>query len=349
MKEIRIGIAGLGFMGSTHLGIYRTLPGVKVVAIADVNPVKRQGDISSVVSNISGGDNSKPLDLTGIKVYDNAFDMIKSGELDMVDICVPTIYHAELVLAGLEAGLHVFCEKPLCRNLEELKAIRTQLAKGNTFLNVGMCVRAWPEYDCAKKILDGGSVGKVKVAQFRRFSPDVNGNSWNNWYLKNEISGGAAYDMHLHDTDFVCYLFGKPESVSSTGATVNSDSACDQIFTRYNYADDRYITAEGAWCAASNVPFEMSFQIICEKATLKFDHSGFHIYWVDGRVETPDTGDPSLPTGWHRELQYFTDCIRKGECPDRFQDPESIFSAICVVTAEIDSAQSGEKKTVLYV
>ena len=349
MKDIKVGIIGLGFMGSTHFQIYQTIPGVKVVALADVDPMKREGDISSVVSNISGGDNSKPLDLSGIKVFDNAFDMIRSGALDMVDICVPTIFHGELVLAGLEAGLHVFCEKPLCRNMKELQLIRQALARSKSFLNAGMCVRAWPEYDCAKKILDSGIMGKVRIAQFRRFSPDVNGNSWNNWYLKDEFSGGAAYDMHLHDTDFICHLFGKPESVSSTAVTVNSDSAYDQIFTRYSYGDARFITAEGGWCASPNVPFEMSFQIICEKGTLKLDHSGFHIYWCDGRVETPDTGDPSLPTGWHRELKYFTDCLKKGDSPDRYQTPESIFSALCVVTAEIESAKKQEKIKVRYV
>ncbi|MBQ9754595.1 MAG: Gfo/Idh/MocA family oxidoreductase [Lentisphaeria bacterium] len=349
MEELRIGIAGLGFMGSTHLQIYQTIPGVKVTALADVDPVKRKGDISSVINNIGGGDNSKPLDLTGIEVFDNAFDMIKKEIIDVIDICVPTIYHADLVLAGLDAGLHVFCEKPLCRTPEELQKIREKLKHSSTFLNAGMCVRTWPEYAKAKELLDAGVCGKVRIAQFRRLSPDVSGNSWNNWYLKNEISGGAAYDMHLHDTDFICHLFGAPRSVTSTGAkAVNSDGAYDHIITTYDYGDERYITAEGGWCASSNVPFEMSFQIIGDKATLKLDHTGLHIYHRDGRIETPDTGDAALPTGWHRELHYFTGCLLKGAAPYDYQTPESIFSALSVVTAEIKSAESNQKTKVAY-
>lgn len=62
MKDVKIGLIGLGFMGSTHWRIYESLPQVKVVALADVDPAKRAGDVSKVVGNIGGGDNSAPLD-----------------------------------------------------------------------------------------------------------------------------------------------------------------------------------------------------------------------------------------------------------------------------------------------
>ena len=82
---------------------------------------------------------------------------------------------------------------------------------------------------------------------------------------------------------------------------------------------------------------------------MKLDHSGYHLFWNDGRTETPDTGDPSLPTGWHRELKYFTDCVRDGVRPEKYQTPESVFDGICVVTAEIASADSGKRVEVSYV
>ena len=72
MKEVKVGLIGLGFMGSTHWRIYEALPGVKVTALADVDPAKRSGDVSKVVGNIGGGDNSAPLDMTGVTVYEDA-------------------------------------------------------------------------------------------------------------------------------------------------------------------------------------------------------------------------------------------------------------------------------------
>ena len=68
MKQVKIGLVGLGFMGSTHWGVYQGMKNAKVVALADVDAKKRRGDISAVVGNIGGGDNSKPLDLTGVTV-----------------------------------------------------------------------------------------------------------------------------------------------------------------------------------------------------------------------------------------------------------------------------------------
>ena len=122
-KKARIGIVGLGFMGTTHWGVYKGLKNAQIVAIADVDAKKRKGDISAVVGNIGGGDNSKPLDLAGVKVYDCAIALAKDPDVDVVDICVPTPDHAEIVCAALSAGKHVFCEKPLCRDAAQMKKI----------------------------------------------------------------------------------------------------------------------------------------------------------------------------------------------------------------------------------
>lgn len=86
MKHVKVGIIGFGFMGTTHWGVYRGLGNAKVVAIADVDPAKRGGDISKVVGNIGGGDNSKPLDLTGVKTYAEANDLIADPEVEIVDV-----------------------------------------------------------------------------------------------------------------------------------------------------------------------------------------------------------------------------------------------------------------------
>ena len=76
MEKVRVGLIGLGFMGSTHFRIYRELEDAQIVALADVDPRKRAGDVSSVIGNIGNADNSQPLDMTGVKTYDNGYDLI---------------------------------------------------------------------------------------------------------------------------------------------------------------------------------------------------------------------------------------------------------------------------------
>lgn len=137
MKIVNIGIVGLGFMGTTHWGVYKGIGSARVAAIADVDAKKRKGDISSVVGNIGGGDNSKPVDLSDVKVYEDAMELIADPGVDVVDICVPTPDHAEIVCAALAAGKHVFCEKPLCRDAAQLKRVVAAARKAKGFFNVG--------------------------------------------------------------------------------------------------------------------------------------------------------------------------------------------------------------------
>lgn len=349
MKEIKIGLIGLGFMGTTHFGIYQALPGVRVAALADIDPMKLSGDISAVSGNIGEGSGSK-LDLTGIACYSDPFRLIAEADVDAVDICVPTPWHRELALAACAAGKHLFVEKPLCLNEEELREISAAVKAAGVFFNVGLCVRMWPEYLHARELYASGAVGRVRSANFRRLSPSVDGNAWENWFMTEARSKGALLDLHLHDADQVRCFFGRPKRVTSFGVRgVVSDHAIDHVVTSYDFGDGAMIVAEGGWAAAKGVPFEMSFQIICEKATIKLDAGGYHIYWNDGRVESPQVVDEKLPTGWHQELNYFVKCLAENTPPVAYQTLESIADSHRIVFAEEKSVDSGKTVEVDYV
>ena len=339
MKEVKIGLIGFGFMGTTHWGVYKGVKGAKVVALADLDPAKRRGDISKVVGNIGGGDNSKPIDLAGITVYDDALKLIREADVDMIDICVPTADHAKLAIAALKAGKHVFCEKPLCRTAAEAKAIVAAAKRAKGFFNVGLCVRAWPEYRAAYEYFKSGKAGKMLTATFKRVSPGVDGNSWQNWYMDGKISGGALLDLHVHDTDEVNYFFGKPRAVTSVGANVVSRGAIDHVFTSYDFGGGRLVVAEGAWEQAKGATFEMSFTLVCEKATLKLDATGFNVFLKNGKKVTPKLDVKNGPTGWHQELAYFVDCVRKGVKPVKYQTVDSIADTMKIVFAEEKSVK----------
>ena len=341
MGKIGVGVIGLGFMGSTHFRIYQAMENAHVVALADVDAAKRKGDISKVVGNIGTADNSKPLDLTGINVYESGFDLINDPAVEIVDICCPTPYHADYIVAALAAGKHVFAEKPFARNLEQAEKIKAAAANAKSFLNFGMCVRAWPEYRYAYEQFKAGAFGKLRSATFRRLSPDINGDAWENWFMDGKRSGGALLDMHLHDTDEVVYFFGRPKAVSSNGVNIVSSGAVDHVITIYHFDNDTLVEAEGSWGATKQTPFEMSFQLICEKAVVRWMSDGFKIFWRDGRVETPQV---EATTGWHKELQYFVDCVQKGVKPDKYQTFDSVLDGFKVVMAEQQSVDAGGKR-----
>ena len=344
MKKVRIGLIGLGFMGTTHFRIHRANPKCVIAAISDVDAKKLKGDISAVVGNIGNDDNTKPLDLKGVKVYADAMDLIADPEIDMVDICVPTAYHTKYVVAALKAGKHVFCEKPLCRKPEELKAIAAAAKGAKGFLNFGLCVRAWPEYRNAWEYYKSGKAGKMLSATFKRISPGVKGNSWKDWYMDGAISGGAMLDLHVHDADEVNYFFGKPKKVTSFGANIVSKGAIDHVVTVYDYGDGTLVTSEGGWEQSKAATFEMSFNIVCEKATIKLDQTGYGIYLNSGKVVKPKLDVKAGPTGWHQELKYFVDSILKGKKPEKYQTVESVIDSMKIVFAEMKSIK--EKKCI---
>lgn len=346
MNQVKIGLVGLGFMGSTHFRIYEKLENAKVVAIADVDADKRRGDISKVVGNIGNDDNSKPLDFSGVRTYESAFSLINDADVDIVDICCPTPDHAPYIVAALEAGKHVFAEKPFARDLEQAAAIAAAYKKAGTFLNFGMCVRAWPEYRYVYEQFKAGRYGKLISATFRRISPNIAGNAWDDWFMDGRRSGGALLDMHLHDTDVIRYFFGRPKAVTSVGLTgVVSRGGVDHVISFYHYGDGTLVAAEGAWTAARTVPFEASFQIICEKATIILNSAQFKVFWSDGRIEEPAVANT---TGWHVELAYFVDCVKNNVRPDRYQDFESVFDSFKISVAEQKAVDSGERVEIQY-
>ena len=345
MKKVRIGLIGLGFMGSTHFRIYEAMKDAQIVALADVDAAKRKGDVSKVVGNIGNADNSQPLNLTDVAVYKSGFDLIKDPNVDVVDICCPTPDHADYIIAALAAGKHVFAEKPLCRDLKQAARLEKAVKGSKQFINIGMCVRAWPEYRYVYEQYKAGAFGKALSATFRRLSPDIAGNAWQNWFMDGSRSGGALLDMHLHDTDFVRYFFGRPEAVTSVGANITSKGGTDHVITLYHFKNGPLVEAEGSWAATKTTPFEMTFQIICEKATVRLMAEGFKIYWNNGRVESPKV---EATTGWHKELAYFVDCVKKGVIPNKYQTFEDVLDGFKIVMAEQKSVDTGKKVAIKY-
>ncbi len=345
MAKMRIGLVGLGFMGLTHYERYRKMANAEVVAIADVSPAKRAGDVSAIRGNVDTGDKPCHLDFSAIKVYDNGFDLIANPDVDIVDICTPTPWHAELIIAALKAGKSVMAEKPMARTLAQAEAVGEALKTAKGQLNIGMVVRVFDEYQYLYRHHKAGAYGRLRSAILRRNSVTLNDTRnahWNNWFMNADYSGGALLDLHLHDTDFICYLLGRPKAVSSTGINVTSDHGIDHVITRYHYDDGTLVMAESHWTCAEGVPFHKSFELIYEKATVRvLPGAPLTVYWNDGRVEKPALDGVD---GYAFELQYFVDCVQKGVKADKYQTFEDVLGSFKVVMAEQESVDAGGRR-----
>ena len=329
---IRVGIIGLGMMGRCHLEGWGKVQGAEVVAVADCDPKRAVGDLSGGWGNIDAG--TENIDMDRVTGTTDPHELIAMENVDVVDVCVPTPFHAELAIAALEAGKHVFCEKPLARTIDDARRIASAAAASPGMFMPGMCIRFWPQYKWLKDAVDGNAYGRVLAATFRRVASMPPG-----WFANAEMSGGAALDLHLHDTDFVQYLLGMPRAVVSCGYSKTTEGV-DHIVTRYFYDDVPIVVAEGGWCMDDGFGFNMSYTVNFENATADYD-----LARGDDPLLLSSGGDKQAITceggnGYEGELAYFAECIIAGT-PPTIVTAQQASESIRIVEAEVASIGTG--------
>lgn len=337
---VRVGIVGFGFMGKMHFRCYQALENATVVAICDIDGGKFD-DTGGAAGNIEGAE--QPLNLAGIELHTDFNNMLAKVKLDAISITVPTYMHRDFTVEALNAGMNVLCEKPMALNLDDCEHMVAAAEKSGKILQIGHCIRFWPEYAKTKKLIDSAKYGKVKAASFRRLSL-VPTWSWDNWLLEGAQSGGALHDLHVHDSDFVQYVFGMPKAVRAY-ATKGPSGEFDHVVTSYIYDDEKVIAAEGGWIMTPTFGFEMSFNIILEKATVVFDctrEPAFKLCPLEGQPITPNlqAGD-----GYSLEIAHFVKAV-SGQKVHEVITPAQSLDSVRLALAEKQSAQSRKEITI---
>lgn len=332
---LNIGIIGFGFMGRMHYRCWKARTDARVVAICDTNAAAMQGG-GKGLGNIAGAEGE--VDLRDVAIYSDPEEMFAREKLDAVSITVPTHLHAAWTVKALNAGIHVLCEKPMALTLADGRQMIAAAEESGRRLQIGHCIRFWPEYAKAKEIVESGVYGRVITATFQRLSATAR-TKQGSWFSNEEQSGGMVFDLHIHDTDFVQHLFGMPSSVCSHGALTPAGNIA-HILTHYRFNDDKLVTAEGGWALVPAYGFEMKFLIVMEKAVLSFENK---------RTPTlklfPAEGEPIVPEleqgdGYSRQIEHFARTIR-GESVPSVITPQQALQALRIAEAERESARNG--------
>ncbi|MEI6176507.1 MAG: Gfo/Idh/MocA family oxidoreductase [Verrucomicrobiota bacterium] len=337
-RKVNVAVVGLGFMGITHLKSYQKIKGARIVAVCDSVREPVNGILTGPGGNIRGAD---ILDLgRKLRVYKKLEDLLTDEEVDLVDLCVPTPLHVPLTVASLKAGKHVVCEKPLARTAAQARQIINAARTAKGFLLPAMCMRFWPEWAWLKDAVDDGRFGKVLAARFRRVSENP---GWSrDSYFNGAQSGGALLDLHIHDTDFVQFLFGIPKSVFSSGLTRVS-GAIDYVVTQYQVACGAVVSAEGTWLMTAGHGFNMSYTVNFEKATVDFDlKRGGEALMVYEEGRKPRVMRCKGADGYVGELRHMIESIQTGKPPTTVT-PEDALNAVRICEAEEKSIRLGKR------
>ena len=268
-EMIRVGIAGIGFMGWMHWLAYQRTPGVQIVAICSRDPVKRSGDWTSIKGNF--GPVGTHVDLTGVTAFESLDAMLAADEVDCVDVCLPPDQHVAAATAAAMAGKHVFCEKPLALNVDDCKAILEACRANQVQLLVGHVLPFFPEYKWAREQIDSGQYGRLLGGQFKRV---ISNPDWLPDFFNPNKVGGPLIDLHVHDAHLIRVLFGMPRRLFCRGRK-RGDSV-EYATTVFEFADPRIVVGSTMGVVHQpGRPFTHGFEIHLEQATIQFEFAGF--------------------------------------------------------------------------
>jgi predicted dehydrogenase len=336
---LNVGVIGLGMMGNTHLDVYAKRKDVRVVAIADAD-VDRLSGQAKAQGNVKGQAQGA-FDLARVRRYTEGMDLIHDPKVQLVDVCLPTPMHRAYGEAALAAGKHLLIEKPLCRTAKDAFALAAAAQKAKTLAMPAMCMRFWPGWTWLKDAIADQRYGKCLAATFRRVAQHPGG-----FYINGEMSGGAILDLHIHDVDFVQWLFGVPAAVTTQGYSKTTGKP-DHVLTQYEFADKdapKLVAAEGGWVMASGFGFNMAYTANFEQATAVFDFSAVHKLMLYQAGKQPAPVDLPDAMGYELEIAYFVDCIAKGRKPQTVTLKDAAQS-VQIVEAEARSMRTGKRVT----
>jgi predicted dehydrogenase len=202
MRSKRLGVAviGTGGIGEFHVRLWNETPGAEVVGVFD-----RDAEVAQQVARQHGVE----------RVFASLEEAIASPA-EAIDICTPNRFHAEGVLAALEAGKHCLCEKPLAPSAGEIEKLIAARERNGTVLMTAHQLRFEQRTRTLKRLIDAGRLGEVYYTRAwwlrRRMVPSSPG------LLTSELAvGGPGMDLGVHMLDLAFYLLGHPRPVAVSG------------------------------------------------------------------------------------------------------------------------------------
>ena len=312
--KVKVGVVGLGFMGSAHARVYKKLDNCELVAICDSDPTKKQLADSYGCNFCS--------DLTQFLEQD----------LDAVSVCTPTSMHHDVVSSVLDNGKHVLVEKPFADSLARGESLVKKASAADRLLGVGYIER----FNCAvrelKKVLDCSQIFSTVSMRFGPFPPRTK-------------YSGVFLDLASHEIDLLNYLFGEVPEVlySHFSSNINSD------FEDYAYISLKYghihSHIEASWLPNYKVRLislyanERFYSLNYAQQKLKIYRAPpkanivtgnwEDILWLSRHVseEIPVTvGEPLL-----MELQCFVDSVKQNELLDPLCGPQEALNVLKVI------------------
>jgi predicted dehydrogenase len=298
--------------------------------------------------------------------FDDYRALLAMAEVDVVAVCTPPYTHAEVAIAVLEAGKHLYLEKPPAMNEAEMVRVAEAARRSDCLAMTGSNRVYEGEVQALKRRIDGGELGDIYLVEclklLRRSIPK-------GWHReKRYAGGGVGFNSSAHRVDLVLYLLDTPQVVSVTARTYDRFIGCrpPPVTRSYLLRD----VEEGLWtdapadvedtlialiqfetgctcllrdASAANIPDEWQVRLYGTQAGASLDPLQLYGEAADGLLTDTRPVIPADPKGAHvLAYRHFFDCIRKGietESP-----PERSVTTMRILDAIYRSAKEGGRQ-----
>ena len=307
MKPIGIGVIGTGFMGKAHSIAYS--------ASASVFGTGLRPNLEIVCDLSPERASQRATDLGFSRYSADWRDVVNDDAVDLISVCTPNDTHAEIAIAALNAGKHVWCEKPMSTNLDDSAAMASaaKASKGKTI--VGYNYTKNPAVTHARRLIESGIIGDV-AGFFCRYDVDneADGNRPWSWRMSRDQSGtGANGDVLCHVISVAHYLTGStisevvgdyaivhkersdPDNAKAT-KTVDNDDMVSALVHFKNGVHGHIGASRVTWGRKCGLRWEVQGT----KGTITFDQERLNELQLFTRQEDPATdGFRTILTGPH--------------------------------------------------
>lgn len=291
---LRFGMIGVGKRGNAHLTRLVERSDTTVGAVCDIDPSARD-----TAQSTAQADNPRS--------FANYRELLRQEDIDAVLIATPCYLHAEMSAAALEAGKHVFCEKPLAISADQVKLVLDAARKSNAVFQIGQQSRSSPHMQgVVREIHESGLIGTPLVIKAQRHStPSRPGTRreggsgrqrrFPGWYNDVRLSGDLIVENSIHNLDVCNWLAGsRPVSVYGHGKRYLPEPMpagtvmMDGFSVEYIYNNDMHLDYSQLYLhprALKKLPNGMWFVVYGEKGAIELDYSSWTFYDIYGDSE----------------------------------------------------------------
>lgn len=329
MTALRVGVVGVGIMGADHVErLARRTAGVELVAVSDPATARAQA--------LAGR-------FEGVQAIADPLELIAAEDVDAVVIASPGFAHEEQVLAALEQGKPVLCEKPLTMDsASSVRLLRAEQAAGRALVSVGFMRRFDPEYAAMRATIVAGELGRPLLLH------NVHRNKAAAPGFRSEM---IVRDSLVHEVDVARFLLGEEivqiDVLSPAPTRHAPEGVVDPQLAVFTMAGGALVTNEVF--VNSQIGYEVRAEAVCERGTLTLGLGEGVVRraanaW-GGTV--PDDYRARFARAYDLELQAWADASRLGQVVGATAWDGYAATAVC--TAGLESLREGRPVSVHLV